>query len=858
MKHTAEMNLPVGSPKPVDWITQYEPPAGVYDELIDADGGVRPHWKTAVGGFAAIGVDGLEGRRKQAHALLHEHGATLNAFGDSPLESRPWTLDMLPLMLDGDEWRRLAQGIAQRARLLQRLLDDLYGPQEVLKQKLIPPEAVFGNPQFQNAFRHDANRSRQMLHLVGTELARSSDGRWWVMADRSDRAFGIGYALENRIVLSRSMPGLIRSCQVERLAPFFKRLQQTLTGLTRRATEFPRIVLLSGGPSSPVYFEDQYLARYLGYTLVESGDLAVRNDCVAVKTLDGLLPVDVILRRVPEQTIDPLELGGSSPLGVPGLLQAERKGNVALANEPGTGLFESPVFMPYLSGLCKGLLGEELLIPSIASWWCQDTKARSYVLEHLDRLVIKPAFQYSGSEEFVVSELSSVERERLIEQIKASPAEYVGQETIQRSVAPTWTAEGVRTGQVALRAFSVSAGDDFEVMPGALVRVAAESGPMELSIAAGDSSKDAWVVSDEPVQPVSLLPDANEPLPIARSGSQLPSRAADDLFWLGRSIDRAETSARLLRAIADRLACEGGSEDAPEIPALLRVLAAEGQIEPGLAVEGVADPMPKLEEMLPRSVFDVSESSSLRSTVNELTRLASSVRDRISLDTWRTITRIDEQFRPDVESGETPLADSLDSLDRFILDLAACSGLISEGMVRSPAWRFLDMGRKVERCLCSIDLLRYSICHENAAQYLREILDALLDVVDCRSIYRTRYLAGVRAAPVVDLLVTDETNPRSIAYQLVRLSEHVDALPRESLGVGLTAAQKLIRTAVHELRMLDVIRLCDQAEPEFQELEGVLENTAELVKSLVDDLTRRYLVHSGPPRQIFDEQPPID
>lgn len=841
----------------LDIVGQFHAPSDVHDELKTKAGECQPHWTEVVDGINGLGTAGLEGRRRQADGQLHEHGVTFNAFGENSAENRPWQLDVLPFVMAGDDWQTLEKGIAQRARLLDQILRDLYGPRDLLKSGLLPVEAVYGHPGYHQSFRNLLPNHSAMLHLYSVELARSANGRWWAMADRSDRNYGIGYALENRIVISRSMPNLIHRCRVERLASFFLQVQQTMSGLANRATEFPRVVLLSEGPSSPVYFEDQYLARYLGYTLVEGGDLAVRNDIVSLKTLDGLLPVDVIYRRIPERLIDPLELGGASPHGIPGLLQAVRLGNVAVANAPGTGLLESPVFMPYLRGICQKLLGEELLIPSIATWWCHDPEARKYVLANLDELVVKPAFKYSGSEEFIVSEMDSRDREKLRAEINARPADFVAQELVRRSSAPTWANQKIGAGHIAIRAFATWANGDYTVMPGGLVRVASDAGPMELSIIAGESSKDAWVISDKPVSEVSLLPPDESPLPITRATSQLPSRAADNLFWFGRHIDRAETSARLLRSVADRLATEGGLESTPELTALLRVLAADGQIEPGVAVSEISAQLPQLEDLLPKSLFDEREPSSLRSTINELVRLASTVRDLISNDTWRTISHIDEEFRPDIETGETPLSDSLDGLDSLIIGLAACSGLISDGMVRGPAWRFLDMGRRLERCACTISLLQHSICSEVGELHIRRVAESLLDVVDCRTTYRSRYLARVQLTPVLDLLVTDESNPRSIGNQLAALSEHVDALPRDPNAAWLTNPQKLIRTAVHELRLANLDQLCRTKKHGFENLERFLETISDLITKLGEDVTRRYLVHSGTPRQVTDEDSPV-
>ncbi|MBX3440664.1 MAG: circularly permuted type 2 ATP-grasp protein, partial [Planctomycetaceae bacterium] len=507
-----------------DPFAEYRAAASVFDELRTPAGITHSHWQRFARVFGSQTPIGLERRSRHAERLISENGTTYNIFGSAEGQNRPWEVDLLPLILPQEEWRDLSAGVAQRTRLLALILADIYGPQELLKDRQLPPEVVFGHPDYQRPFCGLPLRVEDRIVLSGTELARASDGRWWVMADRTEAPAGAGYALENRIVISSTWPQLIQDCRVQRLAPFFMRLQETLAELSSRSTENPRIVLLTEGPSNPYYFEDIYLSRYLGYMLVEGGDLAVRSDRVFIKTLDGLLPVDVIFSRIREAALDPLELGGASCHGTPGLLQAIRCGNVALANAPGCGFVESPVLMPFLPTLCRHLLGEELQLQSIATWWCGEEQERQYVLEHLEELVIKPAFEHSGSEEIYGNALTAEQRNQLKAKIRERPAEFVAQEWIARSSAPIWKNQSLQTGYMALRTFTVSSHGRYEVMPGALVRVASSSGPMQLSISAGDGSKDLWVLSAGPVEKVTLLPSPDAPLELRRSSAQLPSR----------------------------------------------------------------------------------------------------------------------------------------------------------------------------------------------------------------------------------------------------------------------------------------------------------------------------------------------
>ncbi|MGE4003651.1 MAG: circularly permuted type 2 ATP-grasp protein, partial [Planctomycetaceae bacterium] len=573
----------------------------VYDELRGGEKSVRPHWQRVARAFARETPAGLARRARHAERFVQENGTTYNVFGTQEGKNRPWEVDLLPLVLPQQEWQALSAGVAQRARLLSLVLADIYGPQNLLKARVLPPEIVFAHPDYHRPFCGLPVPAERRIVLSGTELARSPEGGWWVMADRTEATAGAGYALENRIVLSSTWPQLIRECQVQRLAPFFMRLQQTLAELSPRSTENPRIVLLTEGPSNPYYFEDVYLCRYLGYMLVEGGDLAVRSDRVFIKTLDGLLPVDVIFSRIREAELDPLELPGTTWHGTPGLLHAIRCGNVAIANAPGCGFVESPVLMAFLPALCRHLLGEDLLIPSIATWWCGGEEERDYVLEHLDELVIKPAFEHSGSEEIYGNALSREQLERLSADIQRRPREFVAQQWIARSSAPVWKDHAVQAGHMALRAFTVASKEQFEVMPGALVRVASSLGPMQLSISAGDGSKDLWVLSSGPVENVSLLPPPDAPVELRRSSAQLPSRVADNLYWLGRHLERAEMSARLMRAVVGRMIGESEAKDAPELSALLRVLTSAGRAEWNALVDDSATPLPGIEEVLSAS-----------------------------------------------------------------------------------------------------------------------------------------------------------------------------------------------------------------------------------------------------------------
>lgn len=822
-----------------------------YDEMLAGPGQMRPHWHKLATAIEQLGADELARRWEQAQRLIRENGITYNAYGDPEDAERPWELDALPLLIDAAEWRTIARGLAQRAHLLNAVLTDLYGPQRLLRQGLLPAELVFAHPGFQRAFHGQRPAGNRFLHLYTADLARSPDGQWWVVADRTDAPLGAGYALENRIVLSRTLPAIFHEGQVERLAPFFIAMRETLGALAPEKREQPRVVLLSEGPKHPNYFEDAYLSRYLGYVLVEAGDLAVRNDQVLLKTLGGLLPVDVVLRRLSEQHSDPLELRGDPALGVPGLMQAVAAGKVAVANALGSGLVESPAFLPFLPRLCRELLGEDLLLPSAATWWCADGSARQYVLDNAQRLLIKSAYRMRHQDTGDAIGFDPHDNAALATAIQTRPERYVGQEPILRSTAPGYTGSALGPLYIGMRTYLVASGGTYRVMPGGLVRTSTSSDPLDRSILAGKGSKDVWVLSEGPVQVVSLLSLPGQSFELRRSGTELPSRVADNLFWLGRHVERAEGSARLLRTVLVRLTGEADPTTLPELEPLLRALAEQGQIEPGFVVEGIRDQLPAIEQALPASVLDEQQPNSLRATLAAMFRTTSIVRDRLSIDAWRILNRIEGELDPYTGRRDVELSELLGLVSKTIIDLSAFDGLAMESMTRTQGWRFLDLGRRLERSLHTIALVRNALV--KSQQHEGPVLEAILEVADSLMTYRSRYLGAFHVAPVLDLLLTDETNPRSLAFQLAALADHVENLPRDQNQALRGPDQRIALSVLTSIRMVDVAALCEVEENgERAKLYRMLGRLTDQLPRLSDLITHKYLIHAGVPRQFAE------
>lgn len=843
----------------------YFPSAQIFDELREPSGAVRPHWQMFVNLLGDLGQEELQRRWEIARQLIHDNGVTYNVYGDPAGMDRPWNLDAIPFVLGAEEWGRIEAGLAQRARLLDLILADLYGEGQLLKEGLIPPELVFGHRGFLRAMHGvhlpgGGGGAGRWLHFYAADIGRTAGGELCVMADRTQAPSGAGYALENRLVVSRALPDVFRDCRVQRLATFFRTVRDTLKSLALHNKESPRIVLLTPGPYNETYFEHAYLARYLGFTLVEGADLTVRDNHVYLKTLSGLQQVDVILRRQDDDFCDPLELRQDSSLGIAGLVQAVHSQNVVVANALGSGIMESAAWMMYLPRLARRLLGEELKLPSVQSYWCGDAAARQFVLENLPKMVIKPTFPLGKREPVFVQDLTQGQAAELRSRILAAPADYVAEEQISLSTAPVLVGNRIEPRHVVLRAHAVAVGENgsggYALMPGGLTRFSGSSDSLTVSMQRGGGSKDTWITSAEnaPVDNFSLLPPTGQPVEITRAGGDLPSRVADNLYWLGRYMERAEGVCRLARGLTVRLT-DQNFESSPELSLLLNTLmSAATQGDSSLGV--LSHPEGQIEAVL----LDDSYPAGLQASLAAVYRNASLVRDRISPDTWRIINSFDRDLN--ATQRHIGLGEILPALDRLIITFAAFGGLAMESMTRGYAWRFLDMGRRIERALGTVHLMRGALVA--VPQREGPLLEAVLEVADSAMTYRRRYMTTLQAAPVLDLLLADESNPRSAAFQLARLAEHIEALPRYGSSHSGTAAwtkptpeERLLLRSLTALRLVDLNDEVKISSGRREHLDDFLHALASQLLMLSDTLSQTYLAHAITTRQLAAATGPL-
>lgn len=820
-----------------------------YDEMYAAPGVLRPHWRNLAQFLEETGSAELERRHAEVQRLLQADGVTYNNYGDLHGAPRRWLVDTVPLLMTGEEWSALAAGLEQRSRLMNALLADLYDQRLTLRQGWLPPELIYADPGFLHPCHQALPAGNRWLIFHGIDLARGPDGAFRVYGDRAQSPAGAGYALENRIILARALPMFYRDAPLRRLASFLETERAALAKLARHPSENPHVVLLTPGPNSPVYFEHAYLANYLSLSLVEGEDLAVRDGRVWLKTLGGLRPVDVILRQVADAYCDPLELRGDSLLGVPGLLQAARGGHVALANALGSGLIENPGLAAFLPLLCRQLLGEDLKVPSLLTWWCGKPGDRDHVLANLDRLMVHSILP--NQPHWDGSRLDAAARAHLVERIQAAPHLYVGQEALPLSTAPVLEDGQLTPRPVMLRGFTVADGDGYRVMPGGLARVSSGLDTLHAAVQQGGISKDWWVLAPTPQKHVTLLRQSYGPIFVTRDGNDLPSRVADNLYWLGRYSERLDGTARLLREAFGRLLeWEQDNTDERCLDDLLDAL----DIPAPPVAESPRARFFTLRQALLGLLTDADHAGGLRILLDGMLRTGRAVRNHLGDDSWRLLNRLQQQIQEPPAGLGARQAREL--LEEHLMLIAGFCGLNNETLPHHQGWLFLDIGRYLERVLRTLDLFHLAfITARNPGVPLWEVV---LTITDNLTAYRRRYRSALHPTAIIDLLLFDENNPRAVGYQLRRLHRHIGRLHQVSSSPYRSAEERLILEASATLQLANIEALADLSPDSTQasaELSRLLEALQRPLLELSDALTHSHFSHAEVPRQLIAIKP---
>jgi uncharacterized circularly permuted ATP-grasp superfamily protein/uncharacterized alpha-E superfamily protein len=803
------------------------------DEMVDGASGVRPHWRGVFSTLFSLGHETLSERARLLERAFVEEGITSMLPGDQPVN---WRCDPIPLIISAAEFAALEVGLAQRARLIDAILADVYGAGTLLATGAIPPDLVYGNPAFLRPCTiagSDVSPVRH-LHMYAADLMRGPDGVWRVVADRADQGRGLAYALENRRNLARIIPEIFQNQQIEPLRPFMESMGESLRALTPAGEG--GVALLSGGHSDPLWFEHVLLARELSIGLVEPGDLTIRGGLVYLKTLRGLERISVLLRRQVGSRMDPLELAHGA--GPPGLLDAMRSGSVHIVNHPGSALAESPGLAAFLPGLARQILGEDLITPSQATLWLGDGANLRTVTRDLEGWVIRHATD-GGSVPVVPMHLSVEKRAELSAQIAAKPAHYAALVAPTPSVAPCALPEGLEPRPVVLRMFLAHDGTTWRMMPGGLARALNDEDAIAGRLPRDAVSKDVWVLPDESAETrfVPLLD--TRPLEIRRTAGDLPSRVADNFYWLGRYLERMEEAARLRRALIPRVTRPSASPheraDIELLTACLRkatMLRSEDTFEHGAVSRNAAV----------LSAFRAE--GPMRRLLGRVSNMSGQLRDRLTGEVHTILTRslhsLGEAMNKLPADSDPRAVERAFALTTDILQFsAAIAGLAAENMVRGGGRLFFDFGRRVERAHAILEQLGQLLEQPPGPVqpgHVEAGLQLALELRDSVITYRSRYLAVMQAAPALDLILADEGNPRGLAFQLIAMRDLLRQITEEgdSLLLSVDRALRESREIVNEvLRAPNQMQAAARLTDKLSELES-------LVESVADRVSRRY------------------
>ncbi|RDU95727.1 circularly permuted type 2 ATP-grasp protein [Trinickia dinghuensis] len=844
---------------------------GHWDELRDAAGALRAPWRRFFGLLGEDGVAGLEQAATAVARQVRDNDITYNAYADNG-ESRPWALDPLPFIIDEDEWAVIERGVAQRARLLEALVADIYGQQAVLARGLLPPALVFGHPGYLRAMKGCVPPGGRYLQIVAVDLARGPGGAWTVMGHRTQAPSGLGYALENRLIVAGLFAEPFRSLGVQRLAPSYSQLiatlaqaaRTTMTDDERRARAgSPHIALLSPGPFSETYFEHVFLSRYLGLTLVEGTDLTVRGDKLYLKTLAGLERVHGLLRRLDDSFCDPVELRADSTIGVPGLLQVMRAGNVVVSNAPGAGVVESPALHGFLPGIADALFGETLALPSVASWWCGEAAVREDALAQLEQGWLVPT--WTGLPHPVSSDMPpglAAGPQPLADwraRIEAAPDAFTIQAPLPHSCTPRYEDGALTHRPCALRVYAIAGvSGGWHVLPGAFTRMAGER-QTSVSMQSGGSSVDTWVLSSRPGSTFSLLPSPMKPGDFAHRRRTVSSRAAENLFWAGRYCERAENSVRLARLILGSL----DNHDSEDMLSTLAELAARFELIPAVdpAARGTRH---AFERALAAGLHEHSGTASVGRIIASQARACGEIRARLSNDHWRTILAARNDFRDalhalslapcmgggaehngdDAQRGERyesyDRVALMSALETLAMQLSAISGAQGDRMVRDEAWRLLFAGRHIERVIGMTTFLH--VVADAGVLATPAGFDLLLQLFDSTLTYRSLYPGRLEVPALLDLVVVDPMNPRGLYGVYERLAKKLD----EIAAVAGGASRRPFGEAMPPVSALPSLeRLCGtDVAGRYATLAELCAELASHVAGAANEISARYFIHA--------------
>lgn len=834
-----------------------------YDEVLDQNGQVKPYWQGVFDTLESIGLEELEFRNQEIVKKLKENGVTYNVYDSNKESNRAWKLDPIPFLIHESEWQTIEKGLQQRARLLDLILKDLYGPQLLIKNTIIPAELVFDNSGFLLPCFDIRQKFDKQLINYAVDLARGPDGKMWLLDNRTQAPSGAGYALENRIVMSKVIPELNKNTHRKRLSPYFSQWQQTVDSIGNGTNENPNVVFLTPGPGNETYFEHVYLSSYLGYTLVQGNDLLVRDGFVWLKSIDQLERVDVIIKRLDDNWCDPLELRKDSLLGIPGLLQVIRLGNVSVVNPPGTSILENYGLMAFMQNACKFLLNESLLMPSVATWWCGQGKELSFVLANLPKLIVKKTNRKQGFRSIYGRLLTLEQLADLKNQILKSPKDFVAQEEVSLSTTPAFINGTIEPRFAAIRAFLIADGQDYKVMQGGLTRSSAIKDKFEISNRFGGISKDTWIISDKPTEyKENSLERKNNNNQLKNS---LTSRNAENLFWLGRLCERTMALRSFLKIILNRLnenVTKNGNKQPDFLVVLLKSLTHLTQTYPGFVgkepIDGeifdneaiFEDPITELLLL----INDVEKPGSVVYNLQSLLYTINQVSEKWNHDTRRIINLVEDSLAALKKTNTNNINIVNHSLDKLHIRLFSFYGNIYETLPRDNGFYLLETGKNIERILTLLSVFRSTFNFKKRDEEEAVLMEAILENHHLLAQYRNIYKSHLSLKAVINMVFLEKNLPYTLTFLLDTLAYYLSKLPKTNEPHRLSIAEKSALEASTIVKLIDADQLIQVDEDtQFRfELDETLSKVFELICNVSTNLSSLYFNHSVMQHSVLD------
>ncbi len=825
------------------------------DEVTGSSASMISHWNILFKNIEKIGYAEMSSRQSDLNWYLSENGVTYNVYNDPHGLNRPWNLNTIPTLMDSKEWGVIEKGIQQRAELFNLILKDLYGKRELIKKGIVPQEVIYSHRGFIRPCDQISYLSDKQLLIYGADIARGPDGQMWIYSDRTQAPSGMGYALENRQTIGRVLPELAQGLKVRKLSVFFQHFNNLLINASPRKTDSPNIVVLTPGPLNETYFEHAYLASHLGYPLVQGNDLVARDGYLWMKSLKGLKRVDVVLRRVDDFYTDPLELREDSQLGVPGLLEVVRLKNVNIINPIGSRVLENPGLIPFIPGIARYFLKEDLILPQVASWWCGQQKERNYVLNHLNELVVRRIDRPQKDNSFICYEMNTEDLDHLRKQIIDRPYRFVAQERIGFSTTPTLINQTLEARNMAIRTFGVATEKGYEIMPGGLVRVASSVNNSVVSNQTGGLSKDFWVIDDKEDNANSRFSLITPSHIIGKGLDDLPSLTAENLYWAGRYVGRALSTSRFLRMVLKQMNFTNFNERKPNnqsLDALFRAVTNLTCTFPGFVGEKpIQDPVAEIYSV----ILDKNRSGSLSHTMSMFFNAYYSIRNLWSSDMWRVFERINTIWRTIENEKNITNRKLIQTLDQLITRLIAFMGLVEESILIEQGLLLYFIGLQLELSMLNISKCRSLLVVKYNEHIEYEILESLLNSHESLNIYRHSYRSYIKMENVIDLIILDQKYPRSVAFRFNRLNKDLAVLPQSQVTHELSSYEKFIFEGFSKLRLATSVELgkTDEETGLRENLDRLLSELSNLLFQTSLSITTTYFSHSYRQNQLIHQ-----